>query len=65
MVPGKFEAGIDVPSTQAFEQLETNLAGRDQELFVELIRKMLQWIPEDRKTCRELLDDPWLKEQQV
>ncbi|EME78805.1 serine/threonine kinase [Pseudocercospora fijiensis CIRAD86] len=33
---------------------------KDKELFVQFIRSMLQWKPEDRKTARELLEDPWL-----
>lgn len=24
------------------------------------VRNMLRWVPEDRKTAKELLEDPWL-----
>ncbi|KAK2764421.1 hypothetical protein FQN54_009115 [Arachnomyces sp. PD_36] len=42
------------------EHIEENLEGRDQELFLEFIRSMLQWVPEKRKSAGELLGDPWL-----
>jgi hypothetical protein len=29
-------------------------------MFMELMRGMLQWRPEDRKTAEELLQDQWL-----
>ncbi|PGH27792.1 hypothetical protein AJ80_00580 [Polytolypa hystricis UAMH7299] len=58
-----FQAGIQLPASTALEALETNLDGKEKELFMQLMRKMLQWRPEDRKTAGELLDDPWLREQ--
>lgn len=30
-------------------------------MFLEFIRSMLRWVPEERKRARELLEDPWLK----
>jgi hypothetical protein len=41
-------------------KLGTNLEGADKELFLQLMAKMLQWDPEDRKTPRELINDPWI-----
>ena len=29
-------------------------------LFIDFMLSMLQWVPEHRKTAKELLDDPWL-----
>ncbi|KAM5480467.1 putative non-specific serine/threonine protein kinase [Microsporum canis] len=48
-----------VPSV-SLEDVETRLEGQDKELFLKFIRSMLEWLPEDRKTAKELLDDPWL-----
>ncbi|KAK2809434.1 hypothetical protein FQN50_003893 [Emmonsiellopsis sp. PD_5] len=48
----------------SFEDLETRLAGNDKVLFLKFIRSMLSWLPEDRRTARELLDDPWLNEEE-
>ncbi|KAH6719717.1 kinase domain-containing protein [Leptodontidium sp. MPI-SDFR-AT-0119] len=38
----------------------TSLQGSEKSHFLAFVRKMLQWLPEDRKTARELLEDPWL-----
>lgn len=37
-----------------------NMEGEDKKLFIEFVRKMLQWLPENRSTAKELLADPWL-----
>ncbi|KAL2006424.1 hypothetical protein VTN00DRAFT_9092 [Thermoascus crustaceus] len=59
----KTEQHAKIPET-SLEQAETRLQGRDKELFLQFIRSMLTWIPEERKTARELLDnDPWLNER--
>lgn len=60
---GKFHAGIDLPPPSSLEEIETNLDGKDKEQFMQLMRKMLQWVPEHRSTAKELLHDPWLQEQ--
>lgn len=48
-----------VPSV-SLESLEKRLVGREKELFIQFMRSMLKWLPEERKTAKELLDDPWL-----
>ncbi|EPE36474.1 Protein kinase-like (PK-like) [Glarea lozoyensis ATCC 20868] len=48
-----------VPS-KSLEEMEENLTGRDQVAFLEFMRKMLRWVPEDRMSAFDLLDDPWL-----
>ena len=37
-----------------------SLEGEDKRRFLDFVRKMLQWLPEDRKTAKKLLEDPWL-----
>jgi hypothetical protein len=37
------------------------MAGEEKGLFLNFVRKMLQWLPEDRKTAKELREDPWLQ----
>jgi trans-aconitate methyltransferase len=37
-----------------------SLEGEEKQLFLNFARKMLQWLPEHRKTAKELLEDPWL-----
>lgn len=45
------------------EHLEENLEGRNKELFLDFMKSMLQWVPENRKTASELLEDPWLNKK--
>lgn len=40
--------------------LEKRLVGREEEDFIRFMKSMLTWLPEKRKTAKELLDDPWL-----
>ncbi|KAK6365862.1 hypothetical protein LTR64_008698 [Lithohypha guttulata] len=42
------------------ESTITTLFGEDKELFLDFVTRMLQWLPENRPTARELLKDPWL-----
>ncbi|EEQ28042.1 putative non-specific serine/threonine protein kinase [Microsporum canis] len=46
----------------SLEGLETRLEGREKSMFLNFIRSMLKWLPEERKTAKELLQDPWLNE---
>lgn len=38
------------------------MTGEDKRLFIAFVKRMLRWMPEDRATARELLEDPWLKD---
>lgn len=38
----------------------TTLEGESKEQFLRFVRGMLGWVPEERKTARELLGDPWM-----
>jgi len=45
------------------EDTVLSLEGDDKHLFLDFIKNMLQWLPEDRRTAKELLEDPWLQEE--
>jgi serine/threonine protein kinase len=51
-------SGYEIKSTR-LEELETRLEGEEKERFLDLIRSMIQWRPEDRKSAGELLKHPW------
>ncbi|KAK4990725.1 hypothetical protein LTR66_006728 [Elasticomyces elasticus] len=36
------------------------IVDEDKELFLYFMRRMLCWLPEDRATAKELMEDPWL-----
>lgn len=56
---------LELPSTpRTFEDLKTNHTDVDEKeraQFLEFLRRMLQWRPEDRSLPKELLKDPWMK----
>jgi serine/threonine-protein kinase SRPK3 len=37
------------------------MEGEEKALFLKFVRRMLQWLPEDRDTAKELREDPWLR----
>ncbi|KAI9832542.1 MAG: hypothetical protein M1819_004332 [Sarea resinae] len=57
---GNWNQPLPIP-TNTLESSEENLEGQDKALFLNFMRKMLCWVPEERKTAMDLLEDPWLK----
>ena len=57
---GKWIAEIPIPQGMSLEKSELRLRGKNKEVFLDLMRGMLQWRPEDRKTAKQLLEHPWL-----
>lgn len=49
---GDFDAGIPLPPPRSLDELETNLEGKDKERFLQLMKKMLVWVPENRSTAK-------------
>lgn len=44
----------------SLEDEEENLEGKEKRKFLTFLNGMVRWVPEERKTARELIDDPWL-----
>ena len=57
---GTFNAGTHLPPAGSLDATQTNPEGHDKELFMRLVRKMMQWTPEDRCTAADLSRDPWI-----
>ncbi|KAK3687957.1 kinase-like domain-containing protein [Podospora appendiculata] len=57
---GQWKADVPIPEGMSLEASEENLEGENKRLFLNFMKGMLQWRPEDRKTAKELLEDPWL-----
>jgi len=57
---GAWKATNPIPE-RSLESSEKHLSGNDKILFLECIRKMLQWVPEHRQSARQLLNDPWFE----
>lgn len=48
------------PEEFTFANLTPFLQGEDKRLFLQFVRKILQWEPEQRPSAAELYSDPWL-----
>ncbi|GAB1194053.1 hypothetical protein APSETT444_003292 [Aspergillus pseudonomiae] len=59
---GQWKAIVEVPP-YSLEDSEEYLEGENKKMFMQFIRKMLRWDPEERHSARELLSDPWLNSQ--
>ncbi|KAL3434553.1 kinase-like domain-containing protein [Aspergillus tetrazonus] len=44
-----------------FENAEEKLQGATKTAFLKFLRSILAWVPDERKSARQLLDDPWLQ----
>ena len=56
---GEFPEEYKIPNLSLWGA-EENLIGRDKDMFLQFLGKMLKWVPEERATAAELLGDPWL-----
>jgi len=56
---GRWIVDVEI-SSNSLEELEENLKGKEKALFLQFMRKMLRWVPEERMSAFELLDDPWV-----
>ncbi|GBE87424.1 kinase-like domain-containing protein [Sparassis latifolia] len=57
---GEFKYDHLVRDHRSLDESVTVLEGEEKALFLKFARGMLQWLPENRKTAKELLRDPWL-----
>ncbi|KAK5110339.1 hypothetical protein LTR62_006047 [Meristemomyces frigidus] len=57
---GQWSSGLEIPEGLNLADSEENLEGEIKEQFLDFVRSMLCWRPEDRKTAKELLEHPWL-----
>lgn len=53
--------GLSPLSAPHFWQQEENLEGNEQALFMDFIRSMLKWLPEDRPTAKQAMQHEWLR----
>ena len=58
---GTWRGLIPIPDT-TLDSREGRLTGEDKDHFLQFMRKMLKWLPEERSKAKEALLDPWLME---
>ncbi|CAG7563069.1 unnamed protein product [Fusarium equiseti] len=57
---GDFLHDIPIPNSTSLKKLETNLEGEDQQKFLAMMDKMLQWDPSKRSSAKDLARDEWI-----
>ncbi|KIM74474.1 hypothetical protein PILCRDRAFT_99152 [Piloderma croceum F 1598] len=57
---GVFKCQSFISQDVTLVDIVTTLGGKDKRLFLGFVGKMLQWLPENRSTAKELLAHPWL-----
>ncbi|KAL5339932.1 kinase-like protein [Aspergillus crustosus] len=57
---GHWRGRAEIPR-QSLEDRETRLERDDKALFLNFLRKTLQWLPNERPEARDLLADKWLR----
>ena len=60
---GTFKGPTVAPTTFNFENQISAIQGEDKKMFIDFVKRMIKWRPEERSTARELLQDPWLRAQ--
>ncbi|KAL8243911.1 hypothetical protein R6Q59_010169 [Mikania micrantha] len=58
---GNWTATTEIPD-QALETCVTRLRGKDKELLIALVRKILRWLPEERPSAEDLFNDEFLNQ---
>lgn len=53
------EKTTPIPKT-TFEQEEKRFVGEEKVLFLDFMRSLLKWVPEERWSARKLLKHPWM-----
>ena len=61
MVAGGWIAHHETPvPSVSLDALDKRLSGEEKESFLAFVRSMLKWMPEERKTAKQLLEQPFL-----
>ena len=59
LATGNWRGAAEIPKIN-LEGVEKRLDGEEKKLFLDFVRKMLKWKPEERSSAKDLLDDLWL-----
>ncbi|KAJ9643149.1 hypothetical protein H2204_002044 [Knufia peltigerae] len=60
---GNFKYPDYVDKEISFESSITRMRGEDKDLFVDMAKHMICWVPEERWTAKQLLDHPYLTKE--
>ncbi|KAI4144712.1 MAG: hypothetical protein L6R39_004062 [Caloplaca ligustica] len=55
---GNWKGAVEIPNI-SMEDSEKQLSGANKALFLDFMRQMLRWVPEERQTAKKLLKHAW------
>ncbi|KFH44240.1 Serine/threonine-protein kinase-like protein [Hapsidospora chrysogenum ATCC 11550] len=58
---GQWRGPVPLPPERKLETLVSRVEGEDKDMFLNFIRRLLVWYPEDRPTSMEAFFHPWLR----
>lgn len=53
-----------IPTSFNFENTLSKVSGAEKEKFISFVRRMIKWNPGERSTAKELLEDPYLRQDE-
>lgn len=65
VLEGKFLYDDLIPARNLEDIVPSAVEEEERHSFLSFIRAMLTWLPEERKTARELIEHPFLKLEKV
>lgn len=65
LLAGSFLHKDLIPHGLKTEDTVTGLEGEEKQEFLSFAKKMLQWLLEERKPAKELVEDPWLSDESI
>lgn len=60
-LPGKFMYDDLIPDRKLQDTIPSSVEEKDREAFLSFVSQMITWLPEERKSARELMEHPFLK----
>ncbi len=57
--------GLPPPTWKHIWEWEENLTGQEQKEFIDFLKSMLCWMPEERLSAKQLLEHPWLVNEEI
>lgn len=63
ILSGKWIGAVPIPTHRSLESLGHSLQGDKKAAFLDFIRALLRWLPEERLTTGEAYLYPWMAQQ--
>jgi hypothetical protein len=59
-IVGKWKGPVPIPTERTLESLEGSFEGEEKAQFLDFVRSLLRWLPEERATTDQAWSHPWV-----